>query len=458
MKFHAIIGSLVFAILAATGPVQAYECVLNQVAGMDMISPGSVRPMVPVTINGVPKLLVLDTGGITTQLSPETVSDLKMTLHNTRGRIYNASGHVSNNYVIADSFALGRLTATHLRLMVSPDNLGQADGLLSSDLLFRYDVEMDFGANKLNYFSQYHCPGKVVYWHAQEIAQVPLLLKDSNSVLVQIKLDGQPFNAVVDTGSEHSIISMPVAKSSFGLEPGSPGVIPAGDVNGDPHLASYAHTFSTLTFEGVTVANPRLLLTPDRMGGTAPQTGSRIAGNPDVHLPEMILGMDIMQHLHMYMAFDERKLYVSAAAPPPDLKADADAGQSRRLGELDKMLALSPANAALLNDRCYERGLEKVKLDDALMDCEASLKVRPRDPYVLDSKGFVLYQLGRYQGALSVYDDALKIEPRLAPSLFMRGQAKQKLGDSAGGAADIAAAKAINPNILSIFHGAVSAN
>jgi len=172
----------------------------------------------------------------------------------------------------------------------------------------------------------------------------------------------------------------------------------------------------------------------------------------------MILGMDIMQHLHMYMAFDERTLYVSAAAPPPDLKADAAAGQSRRLSELDTMLALSPANATLLNDRCYERGLEKVKLDDALTDCEASLKVRPRNPYTLYRKGFVLYQLGRYQDALNVYDDVLKIEPKLAASLFIRGLAKQKLGDSAGGAADIAAAKAIYPDILSVFKGAVFAN
>jgi hypothetical protein len=460
MKFHAIIGSLAFAILAAAGPVQAQDCTLKQMASMDMISLDSTRPMVPVTINDAPKLLLLDTGGATTQLSPETVSELKMPLHNTRGQLYDVSGHVSHSYVIVDSFALGRLMATHLRLMVSPENVIHADGVLSSDLLFRYDVEMDFGANKLNYFSPDHCPGKVVYWHAQEIAKVPLLLEGSNRVLVQVKLDGQPFNAVVDTGATRSSLSMPVAKNSFGLEPGSPGVIPAGNVNGDPHLASYTHTFSTLTFEGITVANPRLLLVPDRMRGTAPQTGSHIAGNPNVHLPEMILGMDIMQHLHMYMAFNESKLYVSAAAPPPDLKADADAdaGQSRRLSELDKILALSPANATLLNDRCYQRGLEKVKLDDALMDCEASLKVRRRDPYVLDSKGFVLYQLGRYQDALNAYDDVLKIEPRLAPSLFMRGHAKQKLGDSAGGAADIAAAKAIDPDILSVFKGAIFAN
>jgi tetratricopeptide (TPR) repeat protein len=72
---------------------------------------------------------------------------------------------------------------------------------------------------------------------------------------------------------------------------------------------------------------------------------------------------------------------------------------------------------------------------------------------VIDSKGLVLYQLGRYRDAVAAYDEALKISPKQAASLFVRGLAKQKLGDSAGGASDIAAAKAINTNITSAFRG-----
>jgi tetratricopeptide (TPR) repeat protein len=48
--------------------------------------------------------------------------------------------------------------------------------------------------------------------------------------------------------------------------------------------------------------------------------------------------------------------------------------------------------------------------------------------------------------AIADYDAALKLNPRLAPALYGRGVAEIKRGNPAG-TADIAAAKAIQPNI-----------
>jgi hypothetical protein len=31
---------------------------------------------------------------------------------------------------------------------------------------------------------------------------------------------------------------------------------------------------------------------------------------------EMTVGMDVLRHLHVYIAFNERKLYITAAAAP----------------------------------------------------------------------------------------------------------------------------------------------
>jgi predicted aspartyl protease len=449
MTFRAIITSLALALLAAT-PVRAQDCTLKLVTSVDMLKLDD-QPIVPVTINGAPKLLLLDTGGVSTQLSRETIKDLKMTPYEVGVRIFNASGQSSHSGVVADSLTLGTLNATHLRLLVSPSDLGM-DGLLSSDLLVRYDVDMDFGAHKLSYFSPDHCPGKVVYWNPQEAAEVPLTLREGSHFLVEVKLDGKPFNALVDTGASRSIISMPVARSLFGLTPDSPGMKSAGPINGDIRLASYYHTFSTLAFEGVTVTKPTLLVVPDRMGGPEAETGSRIpTGTPGVKLPELILGMDIMRHLHMYFAFQEKKLYVSAAAaaPPEPLVP----GQSQKLTTLDKAVTLSPANSNLRDMRCFQRGIENVKLDEALADCEAALHSRPSSAPILDSKGFVLYRLARYQDAVDTYNAALKQSPKQAASLYMRGQTKRKLGDAVGGGADIAAAKALDADVKKIFEG-----
>jgi tetratricopeptide (TPR) repeat protein len=52
-----------------------------------------------------------------------------------------------------------------------------------------------------------------------------------------------------------------------------------------------------------------------------------------------------------------------------------------------------------------------------------------------------------YGRAIADYDEALRLDPNDADALLYRGLDKQRLGDKAGGEADIAAAKRINPNI-----------
>ena len=53
--------------------------------------------------------------------------------------------------------------------------------------------------------------------------------------------------------------------------------------------------------------------------------------------------------------------------------------------------------------------------------------------------------------AIEDYNEALKLNPKQALSLFGRGLAKLKKGDASGGEADIAAAKAIQTNIAEEF-------
>jgi predicted aspartyl protease len=452
MKYRAILAwmALACANLFPSAAVAADDCgPLKLFTTVKLVSMGESR-LVPVTINGASKALLLDTGGYMSQLSRESIDELKMSRHDSALRLADASGNVSRSYVIADTLQLGTLVAQKQPLMMSPGWLN-ADGILSSDLLLRYDVEMDFPGGKLNYFSPDHCTGKVVYWKSDAVAAVPITIKDRSRLMVPVKLDGHQFNAVIDTGAFRTTITMPTAKRVFDLTPDAPGMKPLGNVNGDPKLASFAHTFSTLTFEGITVNNPTVAIMPDRMADAdrSQQTGNRALTNGAFYeMPDLILGMDVMRHLRMYMAFKERVLYISIGAPVSDAMT-----QTERLANMDELIAISPNSPSFLNSRCYQRGLAKINLEGALADCELSLKLRPGASQVIDSKGFVLYQLGRYQDAIDTYDQALKISPNQAPTLFVRGLAKQKLGDAAGGASDIAAAKAIDSDILSAFRG-----
>jgi len=71
----------------------------------------------------------------------------------------------------------------------------------------------------------------------------------------------------------------------------------------------------------------------------------------------------------------------------------------------------------------------------------------------LDSRGLIYLKLGDYDQAIASYDETLKLDPKYADSLYGRGIAKLRKGDTSDGNADIAPAKAIKPDVAEDFAG-----
>ena len=100
-----------------------------------------------------------------------------------------------------------------------------------------------------------------------------------------------------------------------------------------------------------------------------------------------------------------------------------------------------------LNARCWSRALSGVELEQALGDCNASLRLRPNTADYLDSRGLVYLRKNDYDKAIADYNAALHLQPKIAWSLYGRGLAKLHKGLTADGQADIAAATALEPKI-----------
>jgi tetratricopeptide (TPR) repeat protein/predicted aspartyl protease len=96
-----------------------------------------------------------------------------------------------------------------------------------------------------------------------------------------------------------------------------------------------------------------------------------------------------------------------------------------------------------LNGRCWARAMLGVELDKALSDCNAAMRLRPKDGPPLDSRGMVWLRMNNLDRAITDYDAALAAQPNIGWSLFGRGLAKLRKGNEAEGKADIAAAVAI---------------
>src|SRR5450755_1794147 len=103
-----------FAVLALVlaGPAWAEDCgPLKQLASVDLIpGPGGARMMVPVTINNVPKKLLLNTAGGFTTLTAATVDELKLhLLDGSRLKLLDSAGNASRKYAYVDDFQIGTL-------------------------------------------------------------------------------------------------------------------------------------------------------------------------------------------------------------------------------------------------------------------------------------------------------------------------------------------------------------
>jgi tetratricopeptide (TPR) repeat protein len=114
----------------------------------------------------------------------------------------------------------------------------------------------------------------------------------------------------------------------------------------------------------------------------------------------------------------------------------------RALQDYDQAIKLNARYSDAFDRRCWTLATVD-KLADALKDCKEALRLRANFAPALNTLGLVYLRLGQFDDAISSYSAALQADPKSAYALYGRGTAKLKKGDSAGGAADIAASKAI---------------
>lgn len=114
---------------------------------------------------------------------------------------------------------------------------------------------------------------------------------------------------------------------------------------------------------------------------------------------------------------------------------------------VDAFIAKHPDNATALNERCWIKATLNIRLETAIADCDAALKIAPESAAILDSRAFARLRLEQVPAAIEDYNAALKIAPKLAASLYGRAIARARSGDAEGARADIAQARKIAPEI-----------
>lgn len=289
---------------------------------------------VPIRLNGVERKFLFDTGGgLVNYVSGAVVREGRLT-ELRGGRSMDLKGNEFENGVIVDDVAFGGIKTSRVWFAVAP-NLG-FDGILSAGTLGRDDLDMDFGAMKLSFFSPDHCPGGVVTWPHQALAIVPVALV-AGHIELPVTLDGHKLTAAIDTGAAWTVLNIARAEEKLGFS-AEAAVAKSSDVpKDDPDNQIFFRKYSTLSFDGVTITNPLMMVRPLQFGSPLNDPailGSRAqhaADAANMHAPDIMIGMEVLRHLHIYYAAAERMLYITpAASGGTALSEDATASPAAR--------------------------------------------------------------------------------------------------------------------------------
>lgn len=302
---------------------------LQMISSVAMTLGDDGRPYVPVRIGDKDKTMLVDTGGAFTEMTEATVEELGLRPRMTRLNLIGVTG-AENSLAVRTSLKLGNLTAPATDFIVmtgtgrADNTLWEAAGILAPNLLHAYDLDMDFGGRKVALLSQDHCPGKVVYWPADAVAVVPFRLDNGNHIIVQVTLDGVRLEALLDTGASDSVLNLDKALLEYHLKPGDSETPLSRDIiegaSEGESVHTYTHRFHALSLEGLAVGNPQVRLMPDLMKPRLSNAHDSLKGgsrlkvlDAQTGLGDMILGMNVLHHLHLYIAYGERKLYITPA-------------------------------------------------------------------------------------------------------------------------------------------------
>ncbi len=291
-------------LLAAATPAVADGCQLVRAASLDMSFDLAGGVQVPMTIQGQSFDMLIDTGGIYSMLTEETVKKLDLMriaipLEGFDMRMYG--GKRVSHFAVAHDIVFGGLKAPRLNAMILPDGFVPegTGGIVGPDILRAYDDDFDFANGKFSLFLSKQCEGSPVYWTTEPHAEVPITIDEVGHIVVPISIDGKEVRAVLDTGSSRSIMSLERAQLLFGIADNDARLVK----DDATHLgAPFRFPFKTVTMQDIAVSDPDILLVPD--------DDSQMFANG----PPVILGMGILRQLHIYIAYRQHKIYATAAS------------------------------------------------------------------------------------------------------------------------------------------------
>ncbi len=270
-------------------------------------------------IDGAPARLLIDTGAFTTIVSSGTAKRLHLRPDPDTSMSFRGiqdpwvvegigSSHLDTE-VMAQRLKVGSITGHKFHLLAEDMNFCAAEGLLSTDFLQDYDIDLNFPAQEIRLFRQFGSCERPKILLQGNLYAIPLLQSDYNRrPRVEVFIDNRRLVALIDTGAWHSSIYRKTALA-LGIRPEDLQHDPALKVNGT--VSAEMHIFPALTVGDLTRRNTRMLVLDDRKHDDT----------------DILLGTDFQRRLHLWISNSSHSLIMQCSSdgvlPPAPERVEA---------------------------------------------------------------------------------------------------------------------------------------
>lgn len=244
------------------------SCTIASVGDLDVLNDRG-SPIVKATVNGHPVALIIDTGGLITSIWPQQVDKLGLEASSHQVHLRGVNGETTGTIVTAHALGLGSATASDVSFaavgqLLDGRTIGGRPlvGLLGADFLANYDVAFDLPNHRVNLYDVRGCKGPIPHWSgASYKVATDHDNRDQTKIIVRVKLNGHPMDAILDSGAFQSLISAydaqeaGVSKSDLVHDRKSTGI----GID-DEKSARFQHQFDSLEVGPFRFNNPSLMV------------------------------------------------------------------------------------------------------------------------------------------------------------------------------------------------------
>ena len=251
--------------------------------------------VLPARVGDNQTRVLLDTGSAWSLISAKLVRRLRLKPKSLAPRYYvDVAGGRMHHYVTIPNVALGSLIFS-IDFVVLPDAAeeGLWEATLGATVLSRFDVEIDNLARTIRLHHPYAACRSKLAPVTEKWVEIPFTFDTQIPEFAAI-LDGKSVRTVFDTGASRSLMDLGLARRLWGITPNSPGVSRRGKLTlpGGKTLPLYAYRFKQLGIAGLAFDDVEVLLA-------------------DLDVVPFTLGMSEIRHLHLYIAFERRRIYAT---------------------------------------------------------------------------------------------------------------------------------------------------